>query len=163
MSAIRNDPPVTLRQLALRTNRGRAMKSEERSLHTSKDGNGLVVFCAVCPKRTLDLRRREAPAYRSIWRVRNLAEGRVWFAAHVLTEMHAYYRNEPPMQEVEVFANGAFERRVRPVPFRYSARANLGGHAYVTDANEYFDVEIPGEMADLMKSLDVEIPQDGVS
>lgn len=140
------------------------MKPEERSLHTSsKDGSGLVVFCAVCPKRTLDLRRREAPAYRSIWRVRDLAEGRVWFAAHVLTEMHAYYRNDPPMQEVEVYANGGFERRVRPVPFRYSARANLGGHAYVTDPNEYFDVEIPGEMEDPMKPLDVETPQDGAS
>lgn len=135
---------VLLRHLARHMDRELLRKEAQRALRVTPDGTGLVARCAVCPKRTADFRRYNAAAYRTIWRVRDLAEAEIWFAAHRLTGMHAYYRDNPPLESVEVYANGGFEQRTRPIPFEYAMRTRLGGDdgSHVAD-RDYFDIEIP--------------------
>jgi hypothetical protein len=84
--------------------------------------------CRSCPKKTRDIRGQGNRAFSSSHRERTAELIHVWFDAHRQTEMHAYYRDDPPMQhpseaDLQIArALGSQLPKPRPVPFLHAKR-----------------------------------------
>lgn len=89
-----------------------------------KDGRVLGI-CHVCPKRVRDIRTPKNGVAQSGHMGVSVEEIDEWFTAHVRTDIHTYYRNDPPKREADaeerllaqIFMNEPPAPTIVPFPF----------------------------------------------
>jgi hypothetical protein len=88
----------------------------------------ILGICHICPKKTCDIRGNGNRAFSSSAALATAEEVEDWFDAHRRTDMHAYYRDDPPMREASVeerqFAQifGGTPPKRTVVPFKFARR-----------------------------------------
>ena len=104
-----------------------AEESTALAIDIAHDGR-MFIRCRICPKKVCDIRGKGNRAFSSSHVVTSVEEAEEWFDAHRRTDMHAYYRDDPPKRApsdedrilAQVFKKAPPEPTV--IPFKYAKR-----------------------------------------
>ena len=117
-----------IKRLAKREHDAAIRDEIRRSLNIVELPDGRILgMCRTCPKKTRD-HRNASHAFSSGHAAESSEEVYEWFIAHRLTDMHAYYRDDPPTAAIsdeervlhKIF--GGREPRPTVVPFKFAQR-----------------------------------------
>ena len=116
------------RRIASRISDGNAADESSSLIVDAASDGRIYLRCRVCPKKTRDIRGKGNRAFSSSHVVNSVDEAEAWFDAHRRTDMHSYYRDDPPEEEASMALRrfAALHQEPLPpksvVPFKYARR-----------------------------------------